>query len=119
MIDYIFAIIFLSIMTICLGTVGFLLIKSRKHWETEYRNMRDKYYDIKSDLYECKRENAEMINKIEIDWPVISNPLLEPAISEQCKNCKYVIKSSWDGAVLKCCKNSVCMNFQKEGEEKE
>lgn len=117
MIDYIFAIIFLSIMTIGLGTWGLLLIKSNKHWQTEYRNMRDEYYDIKSDLDECKRENAEMKHKIEIDWPVISNPLLEPAISRQCRNCKYAVKSGWDNDVLKCCKNSICMDFQKEGEE--
>lgn len=117
MIDYIFAIISLSIIIIGLGIVAFLLIKSSKHWETEYRNMRDEYYDTKSDLAECKSENAEMKNKIEIDWPVISNPILEPAISEQCRNCKYVIKSGWNNDVLKCCKNSVCMDFEKEGEE--
>lgn len=94
--------------------IGLLFaIRSRKYWMNQYEMRHRELWDVKRALTDCEHEKRLLELKIEKDYPILHNSL-QPAMSELCKECKYVIKSNWDGSVLKCCKNCVCSDFEKE-----
>lgn len=43
--------------------------------------------------------------------PIVEDKKLKPALSQNCSGCKYVVKSSWNGEPLKCCRDSVCEDY--------
>lgn len=50
--------------------------------------------------------------------PILTSKDYKPAISEDCKCCKYVVISRWDKAVLGCRKGNLCDDFEEDKVEK-
>lgn len=95
--------------------IGLLFaIRSRKYWMNQYEMRHRELWDVKRALTDCEHEKRLLELKIKEDYPILRDPTLDPAVSVLCKECKYVIKSNWDGGALKCCKNVVCINFERE-----
>lgn len=95
--------------------IGLLFaIRSRKYWMKRYEMSNREFWDLKGELVDCKHEKRLLELKIKEDYPILHDPTLDPVVSVLCKECKYVIKSNWDGGALKCCKNVVCVNFERE-----
>lgn len=69
-------------------------------------------------IQELSYENSNLKDELESIKPIIANKDLKPAISRDCINCKFVVKSTWDGAILGCRKDIVCEDFMPKGEVK-
>ena len=76
-------------------------------------------------IQELSHENSNLKHKIsnlkyelESIKPIIATKDLKPAISRDCINCKFVVKSPWNGAILGCRKDIVCEDFVPKGEVK-
>lgn len=50
-------------------------------------------------------------NELEAIKPIVSSYDYDPAKSRDCVDCKYVVRSSWNGDVLACRKDNLCPNF--------
>lgn len=59
---------------------------------------------LEKDLYKVKGE-------LEIIKPILENKDLKPAISKDCQDCKYAVKSRWNGDPLGCRKDNLCPDF--------
>ena len=55
----------------------------------------------------------ELEHELNIIKPVLENKELRDAVSVDCDACKYVVRSRWDGRVLKCRKGVVCKDFEE------
>lgn len=69
-------------------------------------------------IQELSHENSNLKNELESIKPIIANKDLKPAISRDCINCKFVVKSRWNGEILGCRKDIVCEDFVPKGEVK-
>lgn len=65
-------------------------------------------------IQELSHENSNLKNELESIKPIIANKDLKPAISRDCSMCKFVVKSTWNGAILGCRRDIVCEDFIKE-----
>lgn len=72
---------------------------------------------LEEEIYNLKKENAMLKSELADIKPIIEEADLKPAVSLQCKNCKYCISSRWDGNILGCCKGLVCDDFENNDEE--
>lgn len=59
-------------------------------------------------------ENIELKAELEHIRPILTNPELKPAISRDCFNCKFVLRSAISGAILGCKKDNVCEDYVEE-----
>lgn len=75
---------------------------------TELFTERDNLKDI------CSKLETELatIN------PVIESKMLEPAVSTNCQDCDFCVRSKWSGKILGCNKDSVCADFKPKQKEK-
>lgn len=64
-------------------------------------------------LRDMELENMKLREELDRIKPVLECEKLTPAVSRKCRDCKYVVKSSWNGDILGCCKDSVCESFSE------
>ena len=76
-----------------------------RYIETLRHNLRDAKYDKEG----LKRE-------LELIKPIVKDSDFKPALSEDCLNCDFVIKSPWNGYALGCIKHNVCDDFKRREE---
>ena len=82
--------------------------------DTDYKTM---YYELLHKYDKLKDEKVGLECELTSVKGQVQNMKLKPALSAQCKNCKYCIASRWDGDILGCCKGLVCDDFEKDDEE--
>lgn len=75
--------------------------------EKDLRNMKYGMDDWRQKSYELQRE-------LDAIKPIVQNKNYEPAISKDCRDCIYVIKSPYSGEILGCRKNNVCGDFKEK-----
>lgn len=68
---------------------------------------------LRHELHDMERKNAMLRQELDRIKPVLECEKLTPAVSRKCRECKYVVKSSWNGDILGCCKDSVCESFSE------
>lgn len=69
------------------------------------RLLTEKLQTAERDAYRYRSE----LNHIK---PILKNKDFKPAISADCRNCIYVVKTPWDGCVLGCRKDNLCEDFK-------
>jgi hypothetical protein len=57
-------------------------------------------------------EYAEM--ELKAIKPVLSDAKFDPPVSMNCKDCDFVVLSTWDKAPIGCRKNMLCESFRKK-----
>ena len=71
-----------------------------------------KYIDkLRSEIFELEFKKGKLQKELETIKPVIETGTLKPAVSGYCKDCKFVVKSRWNGQILGCCKGNLCDAF--------
>ena len=77
----------------------------------EYWDLTRKLNELRRENLELKLENKDLKRELKAIKPVLANPQLKPAVSKDCHECRYVVKSKHDGSVLGCRKDAVCSDF--------
>lgn len=62
--------------------------------------------------YECK----VLENKLKEIEPIVESKKLKPAISTNCLDCKFCIRSRHGGDILGCCHDNVCDDYDPKEE---
>lgn len=68
------------------------------------------YYYIKGLKDEIDYKNKEL-KEIK---PIVESCDYKPAMSRDCVDCKYVIRSTWDGSPVACRKDNLCLDFARK-----
>lgn len=69
---------------------------------------------LEKELDDLKLKNQKLQNELDSIKPVIETGKLVPAVSKQCNDCKFVVKSRWNNQILGCRRASVCEDFRPE-----
>ena len=65
-----------------------------------------------------KNENYRLSSELKAIKPVVESADYKPALSADCQDCIYCVKSRWSGEILGCRKDNICEDF-KRGEKEE
>lgn len=79
----------------------------------------DIYYyilSLKNEIHDLKYDLARSEKELEAIKPIIERPDYKPAISGECGNCHFVVRSHWSSDIVGCRKGLVCEDFtEKKG----
>lgn len=89
--------------------------------EIEYRiahkvtlNVYNYISNLRTENRDLKRENEKLNYELKYIKPIVENKELKPAISKNCEDCIYCIKSPfYRKDILGCIKDNVCDDFKK------
>ena len=70
--------------------------------------------ELEQEIRDLKHENNELEKELKAIKPVIERKEYKPAISEDCYNCIYVVKSPLNSNILGCRKDNVCTDYKPE-----
>ena len=74
----------------------------------------DYIQSLKKELRDTKGELIKVQAELKALKPVITNKDWKPAMSSDCGECKYVVRSRWNSDIIGCRKDCVCNDFAKE-----
>ena len=77
----------------------------------EYWDIYNKLNEVRTENVELKIQNRELKRKLDEIKPILANHQLKPAISKDCSECRYVVKSKDGFDILGCRKDAVCEDF--------
>lgn len=77
---------------------------------------REYIFSIEKKIRNIEHENMMLRGELEAIKPVLENKNHKPAMSKDCDECKYCVRSSWNGEVIGCRKDNVCEDFKLKGE---
>lgn len=94
----------------------------RRNKDKEVVYIGDRMFYVPPEVKRHIDEREQMISTLEhAKWklegelnaikPIVEDKRVKPAISENCSECKYVVKSPWNDGPLMCCKDSVCEDY--------
>ena len=70
--------------------------------------------NLRTENCDLKRENGKLDSELKSIKPIVEKKELKPAISENCEDCIYCIKSPfYRKDILGCIKDNVCDDFKK------
>lgn len=69
---------------------------------------------LKSKINELEHEKHGIEAELRAIKPVVETGNLTPAVSRECGNCKYVVRSSWSNDIIGCRKSCTCEDFTPE-----
>lgn len=73
--------------------------------------------NLENKLYDMEHEKRKLEWELRSIKPVLETPGLKPAVSTQCRNCRFGVRSSYNGDVIGCNINCVCGDFSPKEEE--
>ena len=70
--------------------------------------------ELEQEIRNLKYKNSELEKELKAIKPVVERKEYKPAISEDCYNCIYVVKSPFNSNILGCRKGNVCEVYKPE-----
>ena len=70
--------------------------------------------ELKQEISNLKRTKIELERELKAIKPIVERKEYKPAISEDCYNCIYVVKSPFNNNILGCRKDNVCEDYKPE-----
>lgn len=70
--------------------------------------------ELKQEISSLKHTKIELERELKAIKPIVERKEYKPAVSEDCFNCIYVVKSSFNGDILGCRKDNVCEDYKPE-----
>ena len=70
--------------------------------------------ELEQEIRDLKYKNSELEKELKAIKPVVERKEYKPAISEDCYNCIYVVKSPFNSNILGCRKDNVCTDYKPE-----
>ena len=93
------------------------LCNNRIEYRIEHKVTLDVYNyisNLRTENCDLKRENGKLDSELKSIKPIVEKKELKPAISENCEDCIYCIKSPfYRKDILGCIKDNVCDDFKK------
>ena len=68
--------------------------------------------NLKADIRRLTKERNDAIASLNAIKPIVEHKDYRPALSRDCCNCKFVVRSHWDGDIIGCRKENVCNDFK-------
>ena len=85
--------------------------------ETELSVDYEAYYYIsklEKELSDRDHIISKLRHELESPKPIVKSEHYKPALSTDCGDCKYVVRSPWNNSIIGCRKQNVCEDFEKE-----
>ena len=93
------------------------LCNDRIEYRIEHKVTLDVYNyisNLRTENCDLKRENGKLDSELKSIKPIVEKKELKPAISKNCEDCIYCIKSPfYKNDILGCIKDNVCDDFKK------
>ena len=70
--------------------------------------------ELKREIRDLKHTRIELEKELKAIKPIVERKEYKPAISQDCYNCVYVVKSPFNNNILGCRKDNVCENYKPE-----
>lgn len=70
--------------------------------------------ELEQEIRDLKYKNSELEKELKAIKPVVERKDYKPAISQDCYNCIYVVKSPFNSNILGCRKDNVCTDYKPE-----
>ena len=85
--------------------------KNEKPIETiDYK---EKYFEIDKKYRDLQFENSKLKAELKRIKPIVESKDYKPAISKDCGDCKFCVRSPWNNdIIIGCRKDNVCADFK-------
>lgn len=70
--------------------------------------------ELEQEIRDLRYKNSELEKELKAIKPVVERKDYKPALSEDCWNCIYVVKSTFNSNILGCRKDNVCEDYKPE-----
>lgn len=91
-----------------------MLFWNKNEKPIEKIDYQEKYFEIERKYHDLEFENSKLKMELKCIKSVVESKDYKPALSKDCGDCKFCVRSSWNGCVIGCRKDNVCADFEKE-----
>ena len=71
---------------------------------------------LQKKIRDVEDEKSKLEKELKSIKPIIQSERYKPAISTDCGDCKYCVRSPWNNEIIGCRKDIVCNDFIQKGE---
>ena len=75
-------------------------------------NYEKKYFELNEKYCDLQIKNKNLSEELKRIKPVVESKDYKPALSKDCGDCKFCVRSSWNGCIIGCRKDNVCADFE-------
>lgn len=75
-------------------------------------NYKEKYFEIDEKYQDLQFENLNLKAELKCIKPIVESKDYKPALSKDCGDCKFCVRSPWNNDIIGCRKDNVCADFE-------
>lgn len=75
-------------------------------------NYKEKYFEIDEKYQDLQYENLNLKAELKCIKPIVESKDYKPALSKDCGDCKFCVRSPWNNDIIGCRKDNVCADFE-------
>lgn len=75
-------------------------------------NYKEKYFEINEKYQDLQFENLNLKAELKCIKPIVESKDYKPALSKNCGDCKFCVRSPWNNDIIGCRKDNVCADFE-------
>ena len=75
-------------------------------------NYKEKYFEIDKKYQDLQFENLNLKAELKCIKPIVESKDYKPALSKDCGDCKFCVRSPWNNDIIGCRKDNVCADFE-------
>ena len=72
----------------------------------------EKYFEIDKKYQDLQFENLNLKAELKCIKPIVESKDYKPALSKDCSDCKFCVRSPWNNDIIGCRKDNVCADFE-------
>lgn len=73
---------------------------------------KEKYFEINEKYQDLQFENLNLKAELKCIKPIVESKDYKPALSKDCGDCKFCVRSPWNNDIIGCRKDNVCADFE-------
>ena len=73
---------------------------------------KEKYFEIDEKYQDLQFENLNLKAELKCIKPIVESKDYKPALSKNCGDCKFCVRSPWNNDIIGCRKDNVCADFE-------
>ena len=73
---------------------------------------KEKYFEIDKKYQDLQFENLNLKSELKCIKPIVESKDYKPALSKDCGDCKFCVRSPWNNDIIGCRKDNVCADFE-------
>ena len=75
-------------------------------------NYKEKYFEIDEKYQDLQFENLNLKAELKCIKPIVESKDYKPALSKDCGDCKFCVRSPWNNDIIGCRKDNVGADFE-------